>query len=161
MNRRQFITGVAGGALAAAVLPKIPSVFGAHDASRAAAPKLSVMLWTVFRNLPFEQRLENVAAAGYSAVELVDEFKHWSESDFARANTRKRAVGITFDCTAGLEKGIANPADRPAFLDEVKLMLPIMQKLEIPALIVLSGDRTAALSSRAQHDSCVEGLKRA
>jgi len=38
----------------------------------SAAPfKLSVMLWTVFTNLPFDQRLEKVAEAGYHNVELV------------------------------------------------------------------------------------------
>jgi len=33
------------------------------------------MLWTVYRDLPFEQRLEKVAEAGYQAVELVDELQ--------------------------------------------------------------------------------------
>ena len=41
-----------------------------------AAPPfpLSVMLWTVFTDLPFEERLAKVVEAGYSNVELVGEY---------------------------------------------------------------------------------------
>lgn len=126
-----------------------------------ASPKLSVMLWTVFRQLPFEQRLEKVAEAGYRAVELVDEFSKWQPADFARAASRRRSLAMTFDATAGLSTGVADPAARQKFLDEVSKMLPIMEKLECRNLIVLSGNTVPELSREAQHQSCVEGLQRA
>ena len=44
---------------------------------------LSVMLWTVFSDLPFEQRLAKVAEAGYNQVELVGEYRDWTDADFA------------------------------------------------------------------------------
>ena len=119
------------------------------------------MLWTVFRNLPFEQRLEKVAEAGYRAVELVDEFKNWQAADFSRTGARRRSLGIEFDATAGLSGGIANPAARGKFLEEVGKMLPLMEKLECRKLIVLSGNSVPGLSREAQWQSCVEGLQRA
>jgi hydroxypyruvate isomerase len=126
-----------------------------------AGPRLSVMLWTVFRKLPFEERLEKVAEAGYRAVELVDEFRNWQAADFRRAISRRRSLRISFDATAGLSTGIADPGERQKFLQEVGKMLPVMEKLECRNLIVLSGNAAAGLSREAQHESCVEGLQRA
>ena len=112
-------------------------------------------------NSPFEQRLEKVAEAGYHAVELVDEFKNWSDADFRRANSRKQALGIKFDATAGVWKALANPAERDAFLDDLKNFFPVAEKLECPAIIVLSGNKVEGLSHETQHNACVETLKRA
>lgn len=165
MNRREFTGAAARAALGAAVLPAAREVAAAAVSGSAketpAAPKLSVMLWTVFRKLPFKQRLEKVAEAGYGAVELVDEFKSWQAADFARAAERRRSLGITFDATAGLSAGIADPAARQKFLQEVGEMLPIMEKLECRNLIVLSGNSVPGLSREAQQQSCIEGLQRA
>src|SRR5205814_2504165 len=105
MNRRTF-TRTAGGILAGSMLPFRATVAGASSApvangKSAEAPfGLSVMLWTIFRDLPFEQRLEKVAQAGYTNVELVGEYETWSEQDFDRANAKRKQLGITFDCTA-------------------------------------------------------------
>ena len=117
------------------------------------------MLWTVFRDLPFEERLEKVAEAGYHHVELVGEFRDWTPEDFAKANRKKRELGITFDATAGLSHGVGNPSERDAFLRDVESLLVTAEKLECPAIIVLSGNRAPELSHEAQHQSCVDGLK--
>jgi hydroxypyruvate isomerase len=119
------------------------------------------MLWTVFRNLPFEERLEKIAAAGYRNVELVGEYAKWSPSDFDRANAAAKRLGISFDATAGLGHGVANPADRDAFLADFREALTPMETLSCPAMIVLSGNVVPGLSREAQHQSCIEGLKRA
>src|SRR2546421_13016184 len=75
MNRRDFARTLFGTALGAATLQQ-----GAFRTARtksqegqesAVSFKLSVMLWTVFRNQPFEERLEKVVEAGYQGVELV------------------------------------------------------------------------------------------
>ena len=119
------------------------------------------MLWTVFRDLPFEQRLENVAKAGYTNVELVGEYAKWSPADFDRANAARKRLGITFDATAGLGHGVANPADRDAFLADLRQALVPMETLGCPAMIVLSGNVVPGLSREAQHQSSIDGLKRA
>ena len=161
MNRREFSGTAAKAALAATLLPAARQLTSAATKHEQGGPKLSVMLWTVFRNLPFEQRLEKVAEAGYHAVELVEEFRNWQAEDFRRTAARRRSLGMTFDATAGLSSGIADPAQRGKFLEEAGQMLSVMEKLECRNLIVLSGNAVPGLSREAQHQSCIEGLQRA
>jgi len=156
MDRRSFARSIASAALGAAALPSIPAL-AAADTDMPF--KLSVMLWTVFKTLPFEQRLEKIAESGYHSVELVDEFKQWSDDDFRRANAKKRSLGITFDSTAGVWKGIADPAGRDAFLVDLKNFFPVAAKLECPTIIVLSGNRVPGVSHETHHAACIEALK--
>jgi hydroxypyruvate isomerase len=159
MNRRAFARNLAGAALATAAPPRFPRAEGQN--SPQVPFELSVMLWTVFRNLPFEQRLENVAEAGYYHVELVGEFKKWSEDDYRRAKEKKRALGMSFDATSGLTHSLADPAQRQAFLSELRDMIPTLDKLECPALIVLAGNRVPGMAGYVQYQSCVDALKQA
>ena len=115
-------------------------------------------MWT---GLPFEQCLANVAEAGYSNGELVGEYAKWSDADFDRANAACKRLRIQFDATAGLHNGIGNPAVRDGFLAELKQALVPMERLDCPAMIVLSGNIMSGLSREAQQASCIEGLKRA
>lgn len=139
----------------------MPRGFGAGEISTGTGIlyKLSVMLWTVFRDLPFEERLEKVAAAGYTNVELVGEFQKWSDAEFDRANAARKRLGITFDCTAGIKHGLCDPAQRDALLAEIWAILPIMEQLDCPALILLSGNVVPGMSVEAQTQSCVDGLR--
>jgi hydroxypyruvate isomerase len=159
MNRRTFTQSMAVAALAAAS-PRLPA------ATPVSAPPgfgLSVMLWTVLTDLPFEERLAKVAEAGYNKIELVGEYsaKHWTQADFDRANAARKRLGLEFDATAGLHNGIADPATRDAFLAELKEALTPMETLGCPAMIVLSGDVVPGLSRETQHQACIETLKRA
>jgi hydroxypyruvate isomerase len=122
---------------------------------------LSVMLWTVFTDIPFEERIAKVAEAGYSNVELVGEYAKWTEADFAKANAARKRLGIKIDTTAGLQNGVADPSTRAAFLAEFKQALAPMETLEIPAMIALSGNVVPGLSHEAQHAAAVETLKQA
>jgi hydroxypyruvate isomerase len=166
MNRRTF-SRAAGGILAGSMLPDRPviaeeSAVPAAAGGTAEAPfGLSVMLWTVFRDLPFEQRLEKVAAAGYTNVQLVGEYEKWSESDFERANAKRKQLGITFDCTAGLKHSLCDPSERDSLLAEFRQTLPTMRRLDCPAMIFLSGNTVPGMSVEAQQQSCVDGLKSA
>jgi len=158
MNRRQFAQSIGSAALATTVLHGEPMP---KPAPSGTPFPLSVMLWTVWTGLPFEQRLANVAEAGYTNVELVGEYSKWSDADFARANAARKQLGIHFDATAGLHNGIGNPAVRDGFHAELKQALTPMETLDCPAMIVLSGNVVPGLSREAQHASCIEGLKRA
>ncbi|HWG19327.1 MAG TPA: TIM barrel protein [Terracidiphilus sp.] len=161
MNRRTFARSLAASALTAAAVPALPGSAQAPSPSSAATPfPLSVMLWTVFNDLPFEQRLEKIIEAGYSNVELVGEYAKWSAADFDHANAARKRLGISFDATAGLAHGIADPASRDAFLANLRQALTPMEALACPAMIVLSGNLVPGLSREAQHQSSIEGLKR-
>jgi hydroxypyruvate isomerase len=164
MNRRHFSKTLAGAALGSAALSlgRCEAAPGTAQPNPSEVPfKLSVMLWTILPNFPFEARLEKVAAAGYHAVELVGEYAQWTEDDFRRYNRKRAALGITFDTTAGLHHGVGDPAAREAFLADLRKEMETMQKIECPAVIVMSGNVVPGLPAEAQHASCVEGLKRA
>jgi hydroxypyruvate isomerase len=165
MNRRTFNRILAGAGMGSLSVPSLlPAAASGPTmaAAAAAAPyKISIMLWTVFRNLPFEQRLEKVSEAGYHAVELVREFEHWTDADYARVNRKKHQLGITFDTTAGMSHGVGDPEEREAFLKDLSGMLTVCEKLECPRLIVMSGNVVPGMTRADQHASCGEGLKRA
>ncbi|HTX75930.1 MAG TPA: TIM barrel protein [Terracidiphilus sp.] len=160
MNRRQFLHTLAASSVAAAAAPA-SSAYSQGKAASGASFQLSVMLWTVFRDLPFEQRLEKVASAGYRNVELVGEYHNWSPAQFAQANAARSRLGISFDATAGLGHGVGDPGVRDAFLADLRQALATMETLSCPAIIALSGNVVPGLSREAQHESCIEGLKRA
>jgi hydroxypyruvate isomerase len=165
MNRRTFARNMAGTVAAACSLTNQPLLLSAESPAEAPAQEapfgLSIMLWTVYRDLPFEQRLEKMAEAGFKNVELVGEYSDWSEDDFRRINAKRKQLGITFDCTAGLKHSLCNSAERADFVEGFRNMLPIMEKIDCPTMIVLSGNRVDGLSQAAHHQSCIDGLKAA
>src|ERR1035438_405311 len=107
MNRRSFAQTLAGTMAGAYGFAHSPDVFSQEsmapanpavanpDQEVSGAPfQLSVMLWTVFTDLPFEQRLEKVAEAGYRNVELVGEYdKSKLLLFFANARSSWRSAG--------------------------------------------------------------------
>jgi hydroxypyruvate isomerase len=169
MNRRTFAQTLAGTVVGACSLAHSPDLLSEDSIAVADQEKavsgapfeLSVMLWTVFTDLPFEQRLEKVAEAGYRNVELVGEYDKWTEDEFKRANRKRKELGITFDCTAGLKHGVSNPDDREPLLAELRQVLPIMEQIDCPSMILLSGNRIPELSREAQHQSSIDTLKAA
>lgn len=162
MDRRQFTQALAVSAFAAAS-PALPALARADSPSSGpSAPfPLSVMLWTVFNNLPFEERLAKVAEAGYINIELVGEYSKWTPADFDRANAARKKLGIHFDATAGLKNGVANPAQSDALVEELRQALVPMETLGCPAMIMLSGNVVPGLAREAQHQSCIDTLKKA
>jgi hydroxypyruvate isomerase len=164
MNRRTFAQTLATAAFAAAASPALPALTDsdAQSADHAAAPfPLSIMLWTVFTGLPFEERLTKVVEAGYTNIEFVGEYGKWTPEDFSKANAARKRLGVHFDATAGLKNGVANPANRDGLLDELRQALVPMQTLDCPAMILLSGNVVPGLTRDAQHQSSIESLKRA
>ena len=119
------------------------------------------MLWTVYSNRPFAERLEKVAEAGYGSVELVSEYKDWGKSDFAAARQKMRQLSITVDGTAGVWHAIADPADRDAFVQAIRDFLPTMKELETTSLILQTGNKVPGLTQEQMRDNAIETLKRA
>jgi hydroxypyruvate isomerase len=166
MHRRKFLEACAVSALASPVLPWAAAA--ADSAGRlsprpvpAAAPAypMSVMLWTVHSDLPFDQRLEKVAAAGYHATQLVNEYKDWSNEDFVRYRRKRESLGIIFDAVSGINHSLCDPAQRPALLQEIQAHLNVMEQLQSTRLILLSGNRIEGVSHSQTHDDCVETVK--
>ncbi len=166
MNRRSFNRQLSSLALGASALGSAPELL-ASQGNRAAAAfspvpfQFSIMLWTVFTGMPFEDRLAKVAEAGYRNVQLVGEYRMWTDDQYASINAKRKSLGITFDATTAVRHGLVNPQDRGALLAEIKDALPIMERLECPSLIITSGNVVPGLSHDEQHQSCIDGLKAA
>jgi hydroxypyruvate isomerase len=166
MNRRSFNRQLSSIALGASVLGRAPELLasqgGNAPAKASSVPfQFSVMLWTVFTGMPMEDRLAKVAEAGYRNVQLVGEFRPWTDDQYTSINAKRKSLGMTFDATTAVKHGLVNPQDRDALLADLKDALPIMEKLECPSLIVTSGNVVPGLSHDEQHQSCIDGLKAA
>lgn len=164
MNRRTFnriLAGTGLGSLSAPSLVHAASSGTQQSATPKVPYKISIMLWTVFRHLPFQERLEKVSEAGFHSVELVGEFENWSDADYRRVSRKKRELGITFDATAGLKHGIGDPKQREAFLSDLRAMIPVCDRLGCHHIIALSGNIVPGMTHDAQHACCIESLKRA
>jgi hydroxypyruvate isomerase len=172
MRRRQFFGACAqAGATVAAATSAATALSAGTCLADSVAPqattnntppfKLSVMLWTVYQKLPFDQRIEKVAEAGYHAVELVNEYKNFTKEDYARFRAKKRDLHLTVDATSGISHSLCDASQREAFLDEVRAKLPVLEELESNKLIILSGDKVPGQSTQQMHDNCIESLKRA
>ncbi len=161
MDRRQFTQALAASAFAAAS-PALPNLARAESPSGPSTPyPLSVMLWTVFNGLPFEERLAKVVEAGYTNIELVGEYSKWAPADFDKAIAARKRLGISFDATAGLKNGVAHPEQRDALIEELRQALVTMETLSCPAMIMLSGNVIPGTPREVQHQSCIDSLKKA
>lgn len=156
MNRREFGNGIAGVYLAGL----LPHGF-AQGSTAAKASRFSVMLWTLEKQAPFDTCLETVASAGYQGVELVGEFQKWSSEETRRVMARMRSLGLVFDMISGVKAGFGNPNGTADFLAQVTAQMRAAKELESPQINLKSGNRIDNLPAGAQHEACVENLKRA
>jgi len=156
MERREFLKA---GALAA-----IP---GGTLGQTGAKPKIttSVMLWTLKGT--FEEKLAAAAAAGCQSVELVAEHIHWSDAAIAEMKQRARTLGLGMDTLIATPDwkrrgmSIVDPAKRDGFLKDVEQAITFARKLEIPQIILMSGDEIPGRSREEQWASLLEGCRRA
>jgi hydroxypyruvate isomerase len=155
LTRRTFV-----GMTAASL---VGHALGARQISAAgqANVQFSVMIWTLKKLGTFEENLERVAQAGYSHVELVGEFKQWSEDDYRRILARMQALKISIDATSGVSPGFADPAGADVFLAALKDLIPAAKRLECKQIILLSGKRVEGAAAGSQHAAAIEALKRA
>lgn len=163
MRRREFVGSCLGTALAGVSAPPFSYASPADPPTSEAEGvpfSLSVMLWTVFHDLPFEQRLEKVAEAGYRAAELVGEFNDWKKEDFAESRRKKRELYLEFDGTTGVWQPLADASAREVFLKSLREFIPTMRELECSRLIMQTGNTVPGLSRSEMHANCIETLKR-
>jgi hydroxypyruvate isomerase len=123
--------------------------------------QFSVMIWTLNKFGTFEENLERVAQAGYHHVELVGEFKKWSEDDYRRILARMETLKISVDATSGVSPGFADPSGGDAFLAALKGLIPAAKRLDCKQIILLSGKRIDGAPAGSQHTASIEALKRA
>ncbi len=115
------------------------------------------MLWTLDKIAPTERSIELVAQAGYEGVELVSEYRKWTEADFTRIIARLRSLNLVVDSMAGMKNGFADAATLDALLSELATGITAAKRLGCRQIILVSGKATASSDPRA---ACIENLKR-
>lgn len=125
--------------------------------------KLSVRVEALFPGLPLEAQMEQVAAAGYDGFEFGD----WRAQDAARIVRLKNRLRLECVCLVGnvgvnpKGMGLCDSAERPGFLREIRASAEAARRFECSRLVVLTGFKVPGKPRPPQHDSIVEGLKRA
>jgi hydroxypyruvate isomerase len=125
----------------------------------------SVMLWTLKGS--FEEKVESAARAGLQSVELVAEYSGWTDADIARALKHCRSFRMGMDtliATPDWNKrpvSMVDPAQRDNFLTDVRSAIGYARKLEIPQIILMSGNAIRGRSHEEQYSSLLEGAKHA
>jgi hydroxypyruvate isomerase len=153
MNRRLFLQSAAAAAVAAQAAPTPPAVTS------------SVMLWTYQGT--FDQKLEIASGAGIQSVELVSEAAHWDAAEISRAKQLARSLHVRMDSILASENwkrrpvSMVRPEQRDAFLADVRDALVLADKLEVPQVILMSGDQVPGQTYEAQFACLTESAKRA
>ena len=117
---------------------------------KAAKVTSSVMLWTLKGSV--EQRLVKAAEAGIQSVELVSEHIGWSDEQVAHYKAAVQSYGLATDAllsqTDWVHRPVSmvNPAHRGAFLKDVRDAITWAKKLNVPQVIVLSGNEQPGMT---------------
>ena len=117
--------------------------------------RLSVCVEMVFRPLPFEERLDAVAQAGYRAFE----FWGWQNKDLPAVLERKQALGL--ECAAfGAAGGtLMDSANHQAYWDAFSQAAEWARKLDCPSLIVTTGNSLPDVPRERQLETLRRGLE--
>jgi hydroxypyruvate isomerase len=153
MNRRAFLQSAGAAALAQAI------------EAQPAAITSSVMIWTL--KGPFEKRLEVASAAGVESVELVSEHADWTDAQIRDMKKLAASLHLKMDTILAQSDWkhrpvtMVKPEDREGFLADVRQAVVFAQKLEVPQIILMSGDDVPGRTHEEQYASMLESVKRA
>jgi hydroxypyruvate isomerase len=157
VNRRRFLQAGAAGLAASAAAQTPPP--------RKAKITSSVMLWTLKGS--FEERVEAAAKAGLQSVELVSEHINWTDTDIAEKKKVLRSYNLGMDTIIATPDwkrrpvSMVNPAQKDNFLKDVQQAIVFAQKLEVPQIILMSGDEIPGKTRDEQYAALLEATKRA
>lgn len=152
MNRRQFAQNALGAAVGLGVAGRMPAL----AQTGGGGFKFSVMLWTLNKLGTFDQIVEIVAKAGYTGVELVGEWRKWSDEDAAKVVARLKGLGLRVDSMAGVKGSFADPDTIDALLTDLGVSFVMAKKLGCTQIILTTGKRVV----KSSYDVCVENLKK-
>lgn len=127
--------------------------------------KSSVCIEMLFTEVPFLDRIDKAAQAGFDAIE----FWNWDNKDLpaVKAAVERAGIGIA-SFQANLGGTLVHPAHRKSFVDSIEKSLNKAQELGAPSLFLLTDelgdDRTVRyqfpeLGEEAKHQSVFDGLR--
>lgn len=155
MERRHFLLEAAAATVGAAAqgLPAKPKITS------------SVMLWTLKGAFP--EKIEAAAKSGVQSVEFVAEHVEWTPADTARFLKLVRSFRLGIDTVIATPNwtkrpvSMLDPAQRDNFLADVRSAIDWAKRLEVPQIILMSGNTIPGKSREEQWKSLVESSKRA
>src|SRR5437879_7258452 len=158
MQRQEFLQSAAGLVTAAGLSP-----------AQAPPPKAritsSLMLWTLKGS--FEEKLEIAARSGVQSIELVGEYAEWTDADIARVKKLLASYRLGMDVLIATPNwpsrpvSMVDPAQRDNFLADVRNAINYAHKLEVPQVLLMSGNAIPGRTHEEQYASLLEGSKRA
>jgi hydroxypyruvate isomerase len=157
-TRRQFLSQSAGLAAGIAVGRGLAPSAGlaADTAVQPGRAKLSACIEAVFTRGPFEQRLEQVRAAGLT----VFEFWGWRNRDLEALARKKEETGLELAAFSSETGGaLVAPGSSQKFIPALKDSIATAKKLGCKRLIATVGNERKDISRSEQHKNIVEALK--
>ncbi|SDF79811.1 TIM barrel protein [Terriglobus roseus] len=121
--------------------------------------RFSSMLWNLNRKVPMEQRLEMLAAAGYTGAELVDEWRSWTPQEMRSIVAKRHALGIDFDLIFPAKVSLTDTDKRDLLRAQVKEAIPVAQELGTKQFSFNSGPHIPGATREQEWAAISDGLK--
>ena len=157
MNRRQFSSLSALAAFAqSSLLPQID----AQTATSIGRPRLSLMIWTLGRQMPADAQVDIAAKAGYGGVELLSNYKTWTPEQVGAFKAKLKSTGIVVDSMVSGGAPLVDPDKRSALVDSVIASIPFAKDFGCGQLILTAGGLLPGQAPDAKRKAIVETLQR-
>jgi len=157
MNRRNFNLL---GAVAALAQGSLVRRMAAQTAAVAIKPKLSIMLWTLGRQMPADAQLDIAAKAGYAGVELLGDYKTWKPDQMAAFQAKLKSTGLVVDSMVSGSSSLVDPDKLSALVDSVTASIPFAKDFGCSQFILTAGVLLPGQAPDAKRKAIVEALKR-
>jgi hydroxypyruvate isomerase len=158
VSRRSFIAASAvaagaAGALGAASADNLNQIGKTPHTNFA----VNVEMW--FRNLPFLERIEQVARLGFSGFE----FWPWRGKDIEAIASKCKELRLApVQFTAwGFRPGMNDPKNRDMIVPEIEAACETAKRLGSELLCVVAGDNVPGMTQQEMHAVVIEHLKMA
>ncbi|SEC08989.1 TIM barrel protein [Terriglobus roseus] len=159
MNRRDFHK-LSMGAAAASLLPSLPA-FAAAPPTVASndGHKFSVMLWTLPKGLTFVQQLQLASDAGFTGVEVGNEYEKWTPEEWKTNLAKQHELGIAVDSAVPGRNALADKSKRTPLHDDLLKAIPGAKQLGCKQFIYTAYTRVPEQTPEEQRAAIVDTLK--
>lgn len=165
-DRRQFLAasatlaagaGMAGSAAAGQPQPQLPenSRLGRTPHTRFAP---NIEMWWANTKLTPQQRIEEAARLGYSAVEMWP-YENKDIDALVRA-CKQHNVQITQFTAWGFTPGLNDPKNHDRFVQKLEEACRIAHRLNCRMMCVVAGNDIRGMTQRQMHDNVITALRR-